>query len=674
MKRFLILMLTFSLILTSVPTTSLASGVYFTDVPTGAWYYQDVHNAVGQGLINGKSETTYAPEDNLTCAEAVKLASCMHKLSTEGNVNFEPTVPWYTSFVNYAKENNIITKDYNWNSVITRAEYMEIFSKALPAEQLPDINNVEDDAIPDVPMTHPLSSSIYKLYRAGIVQGNDSLYSCNPDDNIKRSEVAVILTRMMNVAARRTFSVTIPEYRKLYHTGYAAYDAKIYEYYQAMAADENFFNSSDWSAINDLMVYYARQNNGTLYYSLCDINTNGVPELIFSNGTGFIDIYTLNNGKLVTIFENCYFGERSRLHILADGTLLNEGSDSAFGSSCCFYQLNADNTLTQTEAYYCDTNGPTYMTQVGYTYISTNEYVDKVSYYLSYSVFNALDWKPFADKQTILKKSYYDSAMIAMANSNYLQAVEQLKKAEGYLDAATMILECYYQYGKKQMSLNYTTTGIEYLSKCNGYKDANEILKAYYYEEGVDAFEDYIAIFPQYTFTQNVTNAYQKVLDTLTLCKDYKDSNRLLQIAETLYSAWYNMDAASNFKASFGGMNVSVTNDAVTITKDCFISGSDNSLDLTFHPEQPGFTAKLKDMFSYSIRSYNEVLILCALVDLFTDVEQTEDLAIKLSDSDEWSSNGTTESFSMNYGGYQIEIDVDTTNRYSLDCVISVTK
>ena len=151
MKRFLILMLTFSLILTSVPTTSLASGVYFTDVPTGAWYYQDVHNAVGQGLINGKSETTYAPEDNLTWAEAVKLASCMHKLSTEGNDNFEPTVPWYTSFVNYAKENNIITKDYNWNSVITRAEYMEIFSKALPAEQLPDINNVEDDAIPDVP-------------------------------------------------------------------------------------------------------------------------------------------------------------------------------------------------------------------------------------------------------------------------------------------------------------------------------------------------------------------------------------------------------------------------------------------------------------------------------------------------------------------------------------------
>ena len=35
-------------------------------------------------------------------------------------------------------------------------------------------------------MLHPQASAIYKLYRAGILQGNDELHNCNPSASIKR--------------------------------------------------------------------------------------------------------------------------------------------------------------------------------------------------------------------------------------------------------------------------------------------------------------------------------------------------------------------------------------------------------------------------------------------------------------------------------------------------------
>ena len=54
---------------------------------------------------------------------------------------------------------------------------------------------------------YPGAAAVYKLYRAGILQGNDTAHTCNPGANIRRSEVAAILTRMMNPDVRISFSM-----------------------------------------------------------------------------------------------------------------------------------------------------------------------------------------------------------------------------------------------------------------------------------------------------------------------------------------------------------------------------------------------------------------------------------------------------------------------------------
>ena len=211
-KRFWSLVLSLVMMLALAPAALAASR--FADVPETAWYYKDVESAVAQGLVTGTSATTYSPDKNLTYAEAVKLAACMHRKVTTGSTEFSSGSPWYQPYADYAKANKIITKDYDWTQNATRADYMEIFANAIPETgllsgyaALNEINRVNDNAIPDVSTSHPQAAAIYKLYRAGILQGSDSAHNCNPSSAIRRSEVATILTRMMNPAKRISFEM-----------------------------------------------------------------------------------------------------------------------------------------------------------------------------------------------------------------------------------------------------------------------------------------------------------------------------------------------------------------------------------------------------------------------------------------------------------------------------------
>ncbi len=190
----------------------------FTDVVEGKnWFYSDVKIAYESYLIDGYTSTTYEPYKNMTYAQAVTLAARMHQKYTTGSVTLKnsPTKPWYQTYVDYAKENHIISKDYDWNADATRAGYIEIFACALPEEAFTAKNTVADDAIPDVRMTHPQATEIYKLYRAGILEGSSERigdikveHLCKPDDKITRAEVAAILTRMMNPAERKEFTLS----------------------------------------------------------------------------------------------------------------------------------------------------------------------------------------------------------------------------------------------------------------------------------------------------------------------------------------------------------------------------------------------------------------------------------------------------------------------------------
>lgn len=186
----------------------------FVDVPEDAWYHDEVVGAVYTGIINGKSATEFKPDDLLTYAEAIKLAACMSQVYLNGNVTLTSGTPWYQPYVDYCKINNIIKKEYDYNANATRAGYIEIFASALPDSAFEEINNIPNGSILDVKSGATYAHYVYKMYRAGILTGVDALHNCKPDDNIKRSEVAAIISRMMDEGNRVKFDMSDPDSNK----------------------------------------------------------------------------------------------------------------------------------------------------------------------------------------------------------------------------------------------------------------------------------------------------------------------------------------------------------------------------------------------------------------------------------------------------------------------------
>ena len=182
----------------------------FRDIPSTAWYRQDVEAAYQSGLINGKTADTFEPEANITFAEVIKLAACMHQLYHDGEVSLEVgAVDWYSTYMEYALEKGIITEDLtdNADTVASREEFVNIFYGAIPESNYIIINDVVDDAIPDVKLANRFAARIYAFYRAGILVGSDTQGTFNPYSAIQRSEVAAIMTRLFTASARRSITL-----------------------------------------------------------------------------------------------------------------------------------------------------------------------------------------------------------------------------------------------------------------------------------------------------------------------------------------------------------------------------------------------------------------------------------------------------------------------------------
>ena len=193
-----------------MPDTAPEYKFPFIDVPDSAWFRGDVEIAHKNGLVNGKTETLYCPDDLMTYAEAIKLAATMNQLYYEGKVTLKTgDTQWYSTYMAYALEKGIIAEDMSLQAdkSITRRDFVKIFRASMPSSEFPVINEVSDGKIPDVAMNADGAAQIYDFYRAGILVGSDTLGTFNPDSNIVRSEVAAILTRMFDNTARKTITL-----------------------------------------------------------------------------------------------------------------------------------------------------------------------------------------------------------------------------------------------------------------------------------------------------------------------------------------------------------------------------------------------------------------------------------------------------------------------------------
>lgn len=172
----------------------------FKDVPKTAWYYDNVVASYAYGLMNGTSPGKFEPTKQVSAAQAITLAARLRKLYLTGNGSFPTSNPWYKSYADYAISQKIITTlPSNMNAPLTRQEFASILANAFPDSALPVVNSIPDGSIPDV---YRSDKGIYKLYRAGILSGNDSAGTFRPNAPITRAEVSAILVRMADPNTR----------------------------------------------------------------------------------------------------------------------------------------------------------------------------------------------------------------------------------------------------------------------------------------------------------------------------------------------------------------------------------------------------------------------------------------------------------------------------------------
>ena len=179
----------------------------FSDVKSDYWFANGIQAAYELGLMSGDSKTTFNPNGDMTIAEALAIACRLHSIYYGENSSFSGGNPWYQPYVDYAVQKGFIKNgEYSdYTKKATRANFANITYAALPAETWTSINNISK--LPDVHSSDWFGTPVFALYNAGVLKGNDKYGTFNPNNTIKRSEIATIVTRVAVPSTRVRFSL-----------------------------------------------------------------------------------------------------------------------------------------------------------------------------------------------------------------------------------------------------------------------------------------------------------------------------------------------------------------------------------------------------------------------------------------------------------------------------------
>lgn len=122
-------------IMLALPLTAHAAAERFTDVKPGAWYYEAVDYAAGEGLFNGTGPATFDPEGSMTRGMFVTVLANKtdgYMASQYRSTSFidVPTGQWYAPPVEWACQNKLVggvgDGRFAPNSSVTREQIAKI--------------------------------------------------------------------------------------------------------------------------------------------------------------------------------------------------------------------------------------------------------------------------------------------------------------------------------------------------------------------------------------------------------------------------------------------------------------------------------------------------------------------------------------------------------------------
>lgn len=182
-----------------------------TDVPSDAWYYDNVAFVLKQGIFVGTSATTFDPQKNITRAQFVTIlgryagnADTADGETVSTKFNDVDGTAYYASHVAWAVEKEIVqgtsAEEFSPNANITREDMVTMIFRYAEAMEidLPDGSDQKafDD---DAKIASYARDAVYSLAKAGIIEGvGQNCFA--PVNFATRAEAAAMMQRLVNYA------------------------------------------------------------------------------------------------------------------------------------------------------------------------------------------------------------------------------------------------------------------------------------------------------------------------------------------------------------------------------------------------------------------------------------------------------------------------------------------
>lgn len=194
---------------TYAPTATIDNGTtkfVFGDITAEYEWAKDAVEALyGKGIIKGRTENEFAPGENITRAEFVKLILGIFGTEISGNsAGFEDVAEsdWYADYVNTAFEKGLVkgvTETYfGANENITREDAAVIISRACENTGKIPASVTEPAVFADsADISEYAAEAINALTSADILHGSDGRFY--PKNNCTRAEAAVMLKNILDM-------------------------------------------------------------------------------------------------------------------------------------------------------------------------------------------------------------------------------------------------------------------------------------------------------------------------------------------------------------------------------------------------------------------------------------------------------------------------------------------
>ena len=170
------------------------AGMTFTDLGDASWAISDIRTAYDLGIINGMSAEIFAPNDNVTYEQALKMIVCAlgyDQASAEYMANMPDTAPWYTGYMYYANELNLTSGiSVAYEQPAKRWEIARMIYNALEVQM---VDKYESNGT----MVYQISTKTLLYDKLGITKSRgevraDEANTMDPDGAVARTGYALI--------------------------------------------------------------------------------------------------------------------------------------------------------------------------------------------------------------------------------------------------------------------------------------------------------------------------------------------------------------------------------------------------------------------------------------------------------------------------------------------------